>query len=70
MGTYNIVKNTLQTSSNNNYYQHNANLRFNWQFWKGFVFNTGLQNTLYTGVSQGFNQNIFLWNAALGAINS
>lgn len=66
MGTYNIVKNTLQTSSNNNYYQHNANLRFNWQFWKGFVFNTGLQNTLYTGVSQGFNQNIFLWSAALG----
>ncbi len=66
MGTYNIVQNTLQTSSNNNYYQHNANVRFNWQFWKGFVFNTGLQNTLYAGVSQGFNQNIFLWNAALG----
>ena len=66
MGTYNVVKNTLQTSSNNNYYQHNANLKFNWQFWKGFVFNTGLQNTLYAGVSQGYNQNIFLWNAALG----
>ncbi len=66
MGTYNIVQNTLQTSSNNNYYQHNANVRFNWQFWKGFVFNTGLQNTLYAGVSQGYNQNIFLWNAALG----
>ncbi len=66
MGTYNIVQNTLQTSSNNNYYQHNASLRFNWQFWKGFVFNTGLQNTLYAGVSQGYNQNIFLWNAALG----
>lgn len=66
MGSYNIVQNTLQTTANNNYYQHNANLRFNWQFWKGFVFNTGLQNTLYAGIAQGYNQNIFLWNAALG----
>jgi len=65
-GNYNIVKNTLQTSANNNYYTHNANLKFNWQFWKGFVLNTGLQNTLYSGISNGFNQNIFLWNAALG----
>ncbi|MES2619887.1 MAG: TonB-dependent receptor [Bacteroidota bacterium] len=63
---YNIVKNTLQINSDNNYFIHNANVKFNWEFWKGFVFNTGLQNTLYTGVSSGFNQNIFLWNAALG----
>lgn len=66
MGTYNIVQNSLQTASNNNYYQHNAGVRFNWQFWKGFVFNTNLQNTLYAGIAQGFNQNIFLWNASLG----
>ncbi len=63
---YNIVKNSLQTNSDNNYFTHNANVKFNWQFWKGFVFNTGLQNTLYTGIASGFNQNIFLWNAALG----
>ncbi len=66
MGTYNIVKNTLQTSSDNNYYTHNASLRFNWMFWKGFVFNTSLQNTLYAGVSQGYNQNVFQLNASLG----
>jgi hypothetical protein len=64
--TYNIVKNTLQTNADNNYFTHAGNAKFNWQFWKGFVFNTSLQNTLYTGVSNGFNQNIFLWNAALG----
>lgn len=63
---YNFVKNSLQTSANNNYYYHNAGLKFNWMFWKGFVFNTNLQNTLYAGVSQGFNQNFFLLNAALG----
>lgn len=65
-GNYNIVKNSLQTTSNNNYFTHSASARFNWLFWKGFVFNTGLQNTLYAGVSQDFNQNIFLWDASLG----
>lgn len=65
-GTYNVVNNTLQTAANNNYYTHNATAKFNWLFWKGFVFNTALQNTLYQGVSSGYNQNIFLWSAALG----
>ncbi len=65
-GTYNVVNNTLQTAANNNYYTHNATAKFNWLFWKGFVFNTQLQNTLYQGVSSGYNQNIFLWSAALG----
>lgn len=64
--SYTIVKNTLQRSSDNNYFNHNASVKFNWLFWKGFVFNTSLQNTLYAGIAQGFNQNIFLWNASLG----
>lgn len=65
MGTYNVVKNTLQKKSDNNYYSHNASAKINWQFWKGFVVNTSVQNTLFAGVSQGYNQNIFLWNASL-----
>jgi hypothetical protein len=64
--TYNVVQNTLQTSANNNYYTHTASGKFNWLFWKGFVFNTSVQNTLYRGISQGFNQDIVLLNAALG----
>jgi hypothetical protein len=63
---YNIVRNSLQSQSNNNYFFHNAEAKFNWMFWKGFVFNTSLNNTLYRGVGTAFNQNFFLWNAALG----
>ncbi len=63
---YNIVKNSLQKNSDNNYFYHTAGLKVNWNFWKGFVFNTALQNVLYTGISQGYNQNYFLWNAELG----
>ena len=65
-GSYNIVDNTLQQTGNNNYFNHTANVKFNWLFYKGFVFNTTLQNTLYLGVAQGFNQDIFIWNAAIG----
>ena len=65
-GSYNIVKNSLQTSSNNNYFNHTAGIKFNWLFYMGYVFNTSLQNTFYEGVSQGYNLDIFLWNASLG----
>ncbi|MDB5228431.1 MAG: TonB-dependent receptor [Bacteroidota bacterium] len=62
-GNYNIVKNTLQQKSNNNYFNHNASAKFNWQFWKGFVFNTSINNTLYAGIS--YNTSYWLWNASL-----
>jgi hypothetical protein len=65
-GTYNVIKNTIQTQTNNNYFGHTANAKFNWLFWKGFVFNTSLQNTYYISNSHSFNQDIFIWNAALG----
>src|SRR5690606_1472018 len=63
---YNIVQNSIRKNSNNNYFTHNASVRFNYQFWKGFVFNTTLNHTMYAGLTQGFNQYFFLWNAQLG----
>ncbi|HWB64314.1 MAG TPA: outer membrane beta-barrel protein, partial [Chitinophagales bacterium] len=63
---YNVVRNTLQTSANSNYFNHTAGVKFNWLFWKGFVFNTNLLNNLYAGVSDGYNLDVFLWNASLG----
>ncbi len=65
-GNYNIVKNTLQKQSDNTYYFQTTSLKFNWIFLKGFVFNTNLNHTLYTGLSQDFNQSFLLWNASFG----
>lgn len=65
-GNYNIVKNSLQTSLDNTYYSQVTTLKFNWIFLKGFVFNTNVNHQLYTGLSQGYNQSYFLWNASLG----
>jgi uncharacterized membrane protein YgcG len=64
---YNMVKNTLQTQSNNNYFSHTAGAKFNWIFLKGFVFNTSLNNYLFSGLSgSAFNQNFLQWNAYIG----
>ena len=65
-GNYNFVENTLQNTGNNNYFNHTATLKFNWMFYKGFVFNTALVNTLYEGVADGFNLDIYKWSAFLG----
>ncbi|MDW8420053.1 MAG: TonB-dependent receptor [Chitinophagales bacterium] len=64
--SYTLVRNTIQKVSDNDYFNHTASFRFNWLFWKGFVFNTNVSNQLYTGLSEGFNQNIVLLHAALG----
>lgn len=65
-GNYNVVKNTINTQSDNNYYTQTTSARLNWIFLDGFIFNTSLNHQLYSGLSEGFNQNYLLWNAGLG----
>jgi hypothetical protein len=62
----NIIKNIAAFSNlDNNFYFHTLNANFNWQTKKGFVFNTALNQYLYTGLSDGFNQNFALFNASI-----
>ncbi len=64
-GKHNIVRNTAQPQSDNSYFTHTASARFNWIFYKGFVFNTTLDQTFYSGLDS-YNTNFLLWNASLG----
>jgi len=64
-GSYNWVKNTLNTSSDNHFYNQNSRLSLNYIFWKGIVVNTDLNHQLYAGLSEGYNQNFFLWNMSI-----
>lgn len=63
---YNIVENTLQQQANNNYYYQNSSLRFNWLPVKKLVLSTDLTHSLYSGLSEDFNQSFLLWNAGIG----
>jgi hypothetical protein len=65
MATKNIVRNTLRPDLDYNYFTHNAGLRLNWIFWEGFVFRTDLTHQLYTGLGEGYDQDLVLWNLTL-----
>ncbi len=65
-GNYTTVNNSVQKQSDNSYFSHTATLKLNWIFYKGFVFNTELNQTLYNGLTQSFNQQYYLWNAYIG----
>ncbi len=65
-GSYNLVSNTLNLATDNNYFNHTASVKINWILGKGLVFNTDISNTYYAGLSNGIDQNYLLWNAYLG----
>ncbi len=65
IGSYNEVNNTLQSSSNNNYFNLLSTAKVNWTFWKGMVVQSEITHTWYTGLSSSFNRNYLLWNASL-----
>ncbi|MCB0661845.1 MAG: TonB-dependent receptor [Saprospiraceae bacterium] len=64
--SYNYVTNSLSASPNTEYLILNTNLRFNWIVFDGFVFRTNLVNSKYSGLEESLNQNIWLWNIAVG----
>lgn len=62
-GTYNIVNSSLQTTQDDNYYYQESNLRLYFSPNNGKLFiGNNLNHTLYTGLTEGFNQNFWLWN--------
>ncbi len=65
-GSYNVVTNTIQSQTSNNFYNHSASLRLNWIFLKHFVFNTGITDNYYTAFSSTGNQDFILWNSYIG----
>jgi uncharacterized membrane protein YgcG len=62
-GTYNIVNSSLQQNLNNNYYQQESNIRLYLASQSGKVFvGNNVGHTMYRGLSEGFDQNFWLWN--------
>ncbi|HEU5051489.1 MAG TPA: outer membrane beta-barrel protein [Hanamia sp.] len=62
----NTVKNTIQPALNNNYFTQSAGINANLLTKKGFFFQNNLSNESYKGLTDGFNQNYWLWNIAIG----
>jgi uncharacterized membrane protein YgcG len=64
--SFNKVKNTIQPQLNNNYFTQSAGIQFNLLSKAGWFFQNDLSNQLYKGLTDGYNQNFWLWNIAAG----
>ena len=60
------VQNELRPNLNSKYFSHNARLNFNLLTRNGWFLQNDLNNQLFSGLSEGFNQNYFLWNLGVG----
>ncbi len=59
------VANSLRSDLNQQYFNQNTEFGMNLIFGPGIVFRTSMANQLYSGLSDDFNQNFWLWNAAI-----
>jgi hypothetical protein len=63
---FNVVKNSIQSQSNSNYFSQTAGLQLNLLSKKGWFFQNDLSNQKYSGLSSGYNQDFWLWNVGAG----
>lgn len=61
---FNTVKNTINPTTK--YIQQSAGLQLNLLNKKGWFVQNDINNENYSGLSDGFNQNYWLWNAGIG----
>ena len=64
--SYSVASNALLLQQNNSYTMQNAGLQVNLLSKKGWFVQNDISNQSYSGLSSGFNQNYWLWNAAVG----
>lgn len=65
-GRYNVVKNTLRPTLNNNFYNQTTRFLYNWIIGDSFTFRTDLNYQLNSGLSEGFDNSFVLWNMSMG----
>ena len=63
---FNDLKNSIQPTLNNRYVSQAAGLRLNLLSKNGWVFSNDLTSQMYSGLTDGFNQQYWLWNVSAG----
>ncbi|MDN3203260.1 outer membrane beta-barrel protein [Algoriphagus sediminis] len=64
--SWNDVENTLNSDLNNNFFNQRTRVNFSWIIWEGFVYRMDINHQINSGLSDGFDQNIFLMNMSIG----
>ena len=63
---FNTAKNNVQSESNTKYVNQSTGATINLLSKNGWFLQNDVSNQSYTGLSVGFNQSFWLWNAAIG----
>lgn len=63
---YNRVRNSLNTALDNNFLSQSTRLGANFLIGNGWVVRSSVNHQLFDGLSEGFNQDFWLWNAEAG----
>lgn len=63
---FNTAKNDIQSQSNTKYVNQSTGAQINLLSKSGWFLQNDVSNQSYTGLSAGFNQSFWLWNAAIG----
>jgi uncharacterized membrane protein YgcG len=63
---FNKVKNQIVPEQDDNYFQQVAGMQLNLLSKNGWFFQNDLNNQLYSGLSAGYDQSYWLWNAGVG----
>jgi hypothetical protein len=63
---FNTAKSSAAGSEETKYVNHSAGVQFNLLSKKGWFLQNDVTNQTYSGLSDGFNQSFWLWNAAIG----
>lgn len=64
--SYNRVRNSLNMALDNNFLNQSTRLGANFLIGNGWVVRSSVNHQLFDGLSEGFNQNFWLWNAEAG----
>lgn len=63
---FNTVSNNIRPDLDQKYFSHIGGVQFNLLSKNGWFLQNDLNNRLYTGLGEGFNQNFWLWNLGAG----
>ncbi|HTB05753.1 MAG TPA: TonB-dependent receptor [Bacteroidia bacterium] len=63
---YSQVKNSLQNQADDDYLSQVYSGKINIILLKGIVINTSVAQTVYTGLTQTYNQSVLLWSGSIG----
>lgn len=62
----NLVKNSVDLQKDTKYWYQSASAKLNLVLWKGIVMSTDVVSQYNKGLSEGYDEKYFVWNASIG----